>query len=773
MTSSMLDGSIPDRSTTALMGIAARSSARTDASEPPCLPTGVRSAAQMNASRSPILSSTDLYRPLHPLPSSEPHPHRLRLRVIVQRFLPEIPAEARELVAAERRGGIIEVVRVDPHGPGLDRPSHAVRPLHILGPNPGREAVPCSVCELDALGFVLEREHRQDRAKDLLVHDLHPGRGVVEHSRLDVEALSVHLGRLAAGHQAGPVLRSRGDVGQHRLLLPPGHDGAEPRVLVERIAGRELLRSLGELLHHLVMHTALYQEARAGSADFTFAVENAALGPAHRGGEISVRKDDVRTLAAELERQPFDRPRGLALDPLADLGGPREGDLVHQRMTHERRARGRPGARDDVQGPGRQAGFDRDLPEHQGGEGSFVRRLEHHGAPGREGRGDFPGGQVQREVPRHDRPDHADRLAHRVGKEGAAHGQRITGELIGPAGVIAERLDRHPDVDLRLEQRLAVVLGLDLGDLPGALLEQFRDAIEQLAAPPGGEITPVLRLEAGARRLHGRVHLRLARLGDLGERLLGRGIGEAVALSGAAPLVRDQQVGLHRPLNSAMRFSTLAAIPSFASSLWNSCCCSSRSSASAVSKGISAPVWTDRLMRPTAFDALCGGQNCFAYRMTCSQNSFAGRISCTMPSSLARSNENSSPFAINSIARALPTSRASRWVPPVPGSTPRFTSGSPILPAFSLASRMSHAIAISSPPPTVWPFSAAIVSLGVCSRRLRVSLACRQKKNLKRGVTVLSIPMLAPAEKNLSPRPRSTITWTLSSNRARRIASSS
>jgi len=46
-----LDGSIPDRSTTALMGIAARSSARTEASDPPCFPTGVLSAAQMYASR--------------------------------------------------------------------------------------------------------------------------------------------------------------------------------------------------------------------------------------------------------------------------------------------------------------------------------------------------------------------------------------------------------------------------------------------------------------------------------------------------------------------------------------------------------------------------------------------------------------------------------------------------------------------------------------------------------------------------------------------------
>src|SRR5256885_17257571 len=95
-------------------------------------------------------------------------------------------------------------------------------------------------------------------------------------------------------------------------------------------------------------------------------------------------------------------------------------------------------------------------------------------------------------------------------------------------------------------------------------------------------------------------------------RSLGGGFRETVAPPRRPPLVPDQQVGLHRPLNSATRFSTYAAIPSFASSDWNNCCCSSRSSVSPDSNGISAPDWTERLIRPTAFDALCGGQNCLA-----------------------------------------------------------------------------------------------------------------------------------------------------------------
>jgi hypothetical protein len=41
--------------------------------------------------------------------------------------------------------------------------------------------------------------------------------------------------------------------------------------------------------------------------------------------------------------------------------------------------------------------------------------------------------------------------------------------------------------------------------------------------------------------------------------------------------------------------------------------------------------------------------------------------------------------------------------------------------------RMSAAMAISNPPPTVCPLSAAMTSFGVCSRRRRVSFAWRQK----------------------------------------------
>ena len=50
------------------------------------------------------------------------------------------------------------------------------------------------------------------------------------------------------------------------------------------------------------------------------------------------------------------------------------------------------------------------------------------------------------------------------------------------------------------------------------------------------------------------------------------------------------------------------------------------------------------------------------------------------------------------MALALPTARVSRWVPPMPGMTPRVISGWPNL-RVSAAMMKSHIMASSQPPP--------------------------------------------------------------------------
>src|SRR2546430_12266287 len=136
MTSSMLDGSTPGPSTTVLIAPPARSSARTPANAPPCLPTGVRSAAQMKASRVTFPVSR------LPFPGfSQSHPYRLRLRIIVQRLAPQVAPEPRELVAAKRSGGDLTDVWSYPHPAPPDHAGRTARHLGVSVPRFARRPV--------------------------------------------------------------------------------------------------------------------------------------------------------------------------------------------------------------------------------------------------------------------------------------------------------------------------------------------------------------------------------------------------------------------------------------------------------------------------------------------------------------------------------------------------------------------------------------------------------------------------------------------------------
>ena len=103
-------------------------------------------------------------------------------------------------------------------------------------------------------------------------------------------------------------------------------------------------------------------------------------------------------------------------DQLANLGGSGEGDFVHQRMRSERCAGSFSVARDNVHDAFREARFQNQFAEAQDGKRCLLGGLQYHRAARSQCRPQFPGGHEQREVPRDDLPDHADRLAQRVSK---------------------------------------------------------------------------------------------------------------------------------------------------------------------------------------------------------------------------------------------------------------------------------------------------------------------------------------------------------------------
>ena len=67
-------------------------------------------------------------------------------------------------------------------------------------------------------------------------------------------------------------------------------------------------------------------------------------------------------------------------------------------------------------------------------------------------------------------------------------------------------------------------------------------------------------------------------------------------------------------------------------------------------------------------------------------------------------------MSTSSIARCLPTARASRWVPPPPGMIPSVISGWPNS-AVSEATIRSQTSASSQPPPSAQPETAATIGV--------------------------------------------------------------
>ena len=163
--------------------------------------------------------------------------------------------------------------------------------------------------------------------------------------------------------------------------------------------------------------------------------------PATACVQVGVGEDDVRALAAQLEGGALERVGGRLLDDLGRIDVAGEGDLVDVGMRDQGGAGRLAEAVDDVDDAGGEAGLDGQLADPQGGQRRLLGGLHHDGVAAGQGRAPLPGEHQQREVPGDDLADDADRLAQRVRQEAAAHRDGLALDLVGPAGVVAQRVD--------------------------------------------------------------------------------------------------------------------------------------------------------------------------------------------------------------------------------------------------------------------------------------------------------------------------------------------
>ena len=97
--------------------------------------------------------------------------------------------------------------------------------------------------------------------------------------------------------------------------------------------------------------------------------------------EVRVGEDDVRGLAAELERDPLDRLRGPGRDRAPDLGRAGEGDLGDVGVLYQPPAAFRAGSGDDVEHALGEPGVEGDPLELERGQRRQLGRLEHDRVP--------------------------------------------------------------------------------------------------------------------------------------------------------------------------------------------------------------------------------------------------------------------------------------------------------------------------------------------------------------------------------------------------------
>ena len=151
-----------------------------------------------------------------------------------------------------------------------------------------------------------------------------------------------------------------------------------------------------------------------------------------------------------------------------------------------------------------------------------------------------------------------------------------------------------------------------------------------------------------------------------------------------------------------------------------------------------------------------------AKTLTSSKKVSAGNTLFANPMLCAVSASMGSPTNTISFALLIPMARAKRYIPPAPGNTPIFISGTPNR-ALSDATIKSQASANSHPPPKASPFTAAITGLGIFPNISNESNRALAQSLASRGSASFNSFISAPAAKAL-PSPVTITTFTSSSS---------
>src|SRR5476651_932542 len=349
------------------------------------------------------------------------HQQVFGLLIVIKHHLVVFTADPGLLVATERGVGRVQVIAVGPDTPGLDRPTHAVGAVDVASPQAGAEAELAVVGNRQGFSFVLEGGDAHYRAEDFFLEHAHFV-VALEQGRLDVitrrQVALQSLGR-ATDQQLGALLLGNFQVRENLVVLLLGRLGADHGFGVQRVAALDLDDLLHHLGHERLVDRFLHQRPGRAGADFALVEER--QHQAFSGfldelwlGVHDVFEEDVRRFAAQFNGAWDDVLGGAMHDVRAHRGGTGKRNLGDALAGGQRLTGFATETLDDVQHTGWQQVGDQ-LGEDHDRQRRLLGGFEHHAVAGSQGRGEFPRGHQQREVPRDDLPDHAQRLVEVIG----------------------------------------------------------------------------------------------------------------------------------------------------------------------------------------------------------------------------------------------------------------------------------------------------------------------------------------------------------------------
>ena len=161
------------------------------------------------------------------------------------------------------------------------------------------------------------------------------------------------------------------------------------------------------------------QQARTAQADLPGILERRAHQRVQLVAPVAVGEDQGGFLPPSSSETFFSVGCGERGDALADRGAAGERHGAHPGWVTSGSPASAPSPWTILSTPG-EAYLRRQFAQHRGGERGHFGGLGDHAVAGGQGRGDLPGEQVQRQVPRRDRGDHAQRRAQGVVEPGFA-----------------------------------------------------------------------------------------------------------------------------------------------------------------------------------------------------------------------------------------------------------------------------------------------------------------------------------------------------------------